>query len=156
MKKYFKFLPILGLVLFVVMHMIYARPRTVENILGISSNTVFNFCNVQLTDWNGAILDSKNAELTQLEFNHVIEMMSASKYCKTWGKNDYTSDDGSYYDFTLSYFMSWSKKRQRITITKDGYVYINDYWYHVSSGEDKEMLHSIYEYICQLIEENTD
>lgn len=151
MKKYIKFWPIFALFLVIIIYLTYSRPRTIESILLTSHDKVF----VHITDWIGAAPTDKHAELTEEEFNKVVEMMSLNKFRKTWDRKIHTSDKGSYYFITFQCYMSKTNETQTITLAKNGFIEINDCRYDVTTSVDEgqEMIHNIYEYISDILEE---
>lgn len=151
MKKYFKYWPVFVLIIIIIINLIHTRPRTVEQLIKTSSDTIY----VKVTDWIRSTPRYKKGELTEEEFNEVIEMMSNYKYRKTWGAKINRSDTGSYYFITFDYFSCESNEFQTVTLSKNGGIQINNCGYDVSSSTDisKEIFLSIYEYICEILDE---
>lgn len=151
MKKYYKFWSILALILLVIISLVYSRPRKVNDIIMTSPDKVF----LEVTNWTRATPRHENIEMKKEEFNKVVEMMSINEYRKSAERKIHRSDSGSYYFITFKCYVGKSNEYQTITLTKGGFVQINDCWYDVSGGVDigKEMINNIYEYICEILEE---
>ena len=150
MKKHLKLWPLFALIIAAIISLNYSRTRTLENIVSNSLNTAI----VTVTNWTGSIPENARTNLTEEEFNKIIQIMSMYKYKRAWGEKRHVSSSGEYYFITLECYNDQENIQQTITLTKSGFVKIDSYWYDVSEGEvaSKEMVENIHKYIFEILD----
>ncbi|MDU6854627.1 MAG: hypothetical protein E6370_09010 [Clostridiales bacterium] len=126
MDKKVRYWPAFVLGIMVIGFFIMTRPVTFEKMNHIEEETEIINCIVRVTWWDRGTPASETITIHQEQFEEIAALMKAFKYCKVWDKKYHSSPDGRYYTIDIEYLVKGETLFQRMSLTRDGYIYIDD------------------------------
>lgn len=155
MKKIKALLPLILLLLMIIGNFIFMRPRAIEDLLSIRSDSTFSNCHVVIGKWEGNEYSSSVANLAEDEFIEIINILRNYSFNRNYVEKQHKSTSGFYFYLYFKYLLDNTDEWQTLSISRNGSLSINETYYEVSKDVSNwtNSVDLIYEKVSALLVE---
>lgn len=148
MTRLKKIIPLILLILLLISNFIYSRPIALRSILELSKESITTNNYVNITEWNKSKQNIMHFNLSEEEFNDIMNLLDKYNFRRTFPKNYYSSTDVKFYIIEIEYSLKEDEK-ETFRIASDRRIEVGDKTYEVIDKDKAwvETIQKIFDYV---------